>query len=178
MNPKEPWEWWTIGGLTLVALLAVGVLIHGYLRPAWEISGEVAIARPAEEIFDYLLDPERRSAWQPGVMDGAMLTGERGEAGATWLLILRRGRERDEAEERLLALERPGRIELAREAMRSRHLVEIELAATPGGTRLIWHERIAWPARKDRLAALFRVGEEEERLRTGLARLALVMEDG
>lgn len=178
MNPKEPWEWWTIGGLTLVVLAAVGVLVHSYLRPAWEISAEVAIARPAEEVFDVLLDPERRTAWQPGVMGGGMLTGEQGEAGATWLLILRRGRERGEAEERLLARDRPGRIEFLREATRSRHHVEIELTALPGGTRLVWRERIAWKDRKDRLLAIFRIGEEEDRLRTALARLARIMEEG
>ena len=176
MNPKEPWEWWTIGGLALVALAAVGVLVHGYLRTAWEISGEVAIARPAEEVFDVLLDPERRSAWQPGVMAGGMLTGEQGETDATWLLILRRGRERGEAEERLLARDRPGRIELLREDRRSLRQIEIRLAAVAGGTRLVWRERIAWTQRKDRLFAIFRVGEEEDRLGTALVRLALIME--
>lgn len=178
MNPKEPWEWWLIGALTLALLGAVAILLQGFLRPAWEIAGEVRIARPQEAVIDLLLDPERRSAWQPGVMDGAMLTGEPGEIGSTWLLILRRGRERGEAEERLVALASPERLDLQREAPETLHRIEIRLAADTAGTRLVWHERLSWTTWQGRLLAIFHVGEEEERLRIGLARLARILEDG
>jgi uncharacterized protein YndB with AHSA1/START domain len=58
---------WLMGLVVLLALVAGGLWIAGQREGAGRHAGSITIAAPADEVFDWLVDADKRKAWQDGL---------------------------------------------------------------------------------------------------------------
>jgi len=173
ISRSEPWEWAITAAVTLLAAALAGLALYSALKDSWNIEITRTLAASPETVHSYLVDPEKRVAWEPGVIDTAGLTGEPTRAGATRMLYMRSdGRRWHQFEELKASL--PGeRWAVRREGPNADREVTVRLApsATGSGTRLVWREEITFNELEKRILGLWELSTRRGELQRGFDRL-------
>jgi uncharacterized protein YndB with AHSA1/START domain len=101
------------------------------------IEREIRIARPVQEVFDYVAEPRNDPRWCRKVISVEQIAGTGPGPGSRYAVVHRPvpGRAPRKLDHSCLAWERPRRIEWREDDGTDAFLVEYSLEATPDGTR-------------------------------------------
>ena len=146
----------------LTVLVLAATAVTAFRQDPVELSAEVVVARPPDQLWRYVLEPDQRTRWQYGIVAILPLTGDYTDVGSRQLLDRRRGRDRWDEEEETTAIAPSRRWQATRVSDRARVAVAVELTAQTGGTRVRYSMRTAYLGWWDRLIApIKRLGERD-----------------
>jgi len=172
LSRREPWEWALAGGLILALVIAAGLAIYSATKDSWHLELRYTLSAAPETVHRYLSRPEKRVAWEPGVIDVAKLTGDQTRAGATRMVYMRSEGRRWHQFEELEAFEAGARLAVRREAPNADRAITVRLEPREsGGTRLIWREEVRFTDLETQLLALWELRKRRQELRGGFDRL-------
>lgn len=113
---------------------------------------EIEVARPVEEVFDYVADFSNTSEWDPGVVEARKLADAPVAVGSEFDVVAVFRGKRQPFRYVVTSFERNKRIVLAGDGQRARSIDEVTFHPAGAGTRLAYTADI-------HLKGVFRVGE-------------------
>lgn len=113
---------------------------------------EIEVARPVEEVFDYVADFSNTSEWDPGVVEARKLADAPVDVGSEFDVVAVFRGKRQLFRYVVTSFERNKRIVLAGDGRRARSIDEVTVQPAGAGTRLAYNADI-------QLKGIFRVGE-------------------
>lgn len=160
----------------LTVLVLAATAVTAFRQDPVELSAEVVVARPPDQLWRYVLEPDQRTRWQYGIVAILPLTGDYTDVDSRQLLDRRRGRDRWDEEEETTAIAPSRRWQAMRVSDRARVAVAVELIAQTGGTRVRYSMRTAYLGWWDRLIAPIKRLGERDRMERSLDRLKEIAE--
>jgi uncharacterized protein YndB with AHSA1/START domain len=165
--------------MSLLALLALALLLRGgqaHFHDGMTLRAEVRIEAPPDQVWNFLIQPGKRTGWHTGVISVLPLSDAQGIVGARSLLLYRDGGLTIELEETVSEFAPPWRWGVTRESEVFTSEIEITLAAAGAGSLVTYRERKMLWGFVDRYIAPWLRWKARRRLTHSMARLKLLAE--
>ncbi|HEX8207628.1 MAG TPA: SRPBCC family protein [Solirubrobacteraceae bacterium] len=105
----------------------------------------IEIARPVEDVFDFVADPRNDARWCPRVQDCEQVEGDRPAVGARYAVRHNPTLQRPHLRRiEIVGCDRPSRIVSVQEDRVGRFTIAYELEPVAGGTRITQRDEIEW----------------------------------
>lgn len=107
-----------------------------------QLSRSINIARPVEDVYDFVIDSNNDPAWCDRVLHSELVSGTAGQPGARYQQVQKPGPVGKNLDVRLLEADLPKRVQLRASASAATFDVEYQLEQTPEGTRLTQNSNV------------------------------------
>ncbi len=165
--------------MSLLALLAGALLLRGgqaYFHQGMVLSAEVRIEASPGQVWDFLVDPDKRTGWHAGVISVLPLSEGRGGVGTRSLVLYREGGPTIELEESVTEWSPAALWAVTRESEVFASEIEVTLSAAGAASQVTYRERKVLHGFADRYIAPWLRWKEQQRLSHSMDRLKLMAE--
>jgi uncharacterized protein YndB with AHSA1/START domain len=107
-----------------------------------DITGEITIARPVEEVFDFVADQSREPEYNPGMVRAEKVTAGPIGTGTRFRSAVRSGGRTAEMTIEMTAYERPTLLASTTTLAQADIAYLLRFEPVPGGTRMSWSGRV------------------------------------
>lgn len=165
--------------MSLLALMAAVLLLRGgqaYFHQGLLLSAQVRIEARPDQVWDFLVQPAKRTGWHAGVIGVLPLSESRDGVGARSLVLYREGGSTIELEETVTKLTPPTLWSVTQESEVFASEIEITLLAAGAASQLTYRERKMLRGFVDRYIAPWLRWQGQRRLAHSMERLKLLAE--
>ena len=157
--------------VAIIALTGAAALVRAVYDPVTKIEISASFDAPAEVVWGFISDGEKRRQWQTGITDVIGLTGDEIMLGSRFIIIKHIGAERWELEEEVLQFEPPRIWVVLQSTEQFFSTIRMELEVGGAGTRLRYSEEKTFSSFYDRVLAPLTAYSERRAIEKALSYL-------
>ncbi len=161
--------------ILLMAAVPLFLALQAFYWPEKSFEAAIIIDRSREKIWPYLVEPTFRTRWETGLTDILPSLGEPGESGSRAFAIFYLDGARLEAEEEVIAIVLPERLEKITHFGPYTKWSQFGMTED-GGRKITYRERIRYHSFADRFWAPFKLWGHKREIENMLGRLQRLIE--
>jgi uncharacterized protein YndB with AHSA1/START domain len=155
----------------IVVMALSGAVIRAIYAPAVKIETWASFDAPAEVVWEFISESEKRLRWQTGITDVIGLTGDEIMLGSRFIVIKHIGPDRWELEEEILRFEPPRLWMVLQSTAQYFSTIRVEIEPGQSGTRLNYSEEKTYSSFYDRVMAPLTAHRERRAIEKALSYL-------